>query len=291
MIFLKELRRAIDRFCVLHPNFGIAGLMRYIVVGNVALYLLSMFSSQADFLDVFSFSLNGLLNGEVWRLVTFLFVPLDSSPFWLFISCYFYYMIGSTLEREWGTAKFNVYYLSGAVLTLLGAVLTALLTGYDCMVAGTEYVNLAMFFAFAALFPDAQVLLFFFLPVRIKWLAIADGVLFALSIAMAVMAGSWIDAVLPVVALLNFAVFFAPEVTRFARSEHTRSKQAAHFHNAVRQPQREQQAQGYRHKCAVCGRTDVSDPELQFRYCSKCAGYHCFCTEHIFNHVHFTDEM
>lgn len=77
---------------------------------------------------------------------------------------------------------------------------------------------------------------------------------------------------------------------RFAKREQTRTKQAAHFHNTVRQTQREQQSQGYRHKCAVCGRTDVTNPELQFRYCSKCAGYHCFCSDHIFNHVHFTDE-
>lgn len=288
---MKKLSRAIDRFCILHPNFGIANLMRYVVIGNVALFLLSMFSSQANFLDTFAFSFNGLLNGEVWRLVTFLFVPEDSSPFWLLISCYFYYWIGSTLERQWGTAKFTVYYLSGAVLTLLGAVLTALLTGRDCSVMGATYINLAMFFAFAALYPDAQVLLFFFIPVRIKWLALADGALFALTILMAVLSGTWIDAVLPAVALLNFVVFFAPELSGFARREQARSKQATHFHNAVRQPQREQRAQGFRHKCAVCGRTDVSDPQLQFRYCSKCAGYHCFCEEHIFNHVHFTDEL
>lgn len=288
---MKKLSRAIDRFCLLHPNFGIANLMRYIVIGNVALFLLDVFSTQPGFLYTFAFSLNGLLNGEVWRLVTFLFVPENGNPFWFLLACYFYYMIGSTLERQWGTAKFTVYYLSGAVLTLLGAILAALITGMDCMVMGATYINLAMFFAFAALYPDAQVLLFFFIPVRIKWLALVDGVFFVWGIATALLAGSWGNAVLPVVALLNFVVFFAPELSGFARREQARSKQATHFHNAVRQPQREQRAQGYRHKCAVCGRTDTSDPQLQFRYCSKCAGYHCFCEEHIFNHVHFTDEL
>lgn len=288
---MKKLSRAIDRFCLLHPNFGIANLMRYIVIGNVVLFLLDMFSTQPGFLYTFAFSLNGLLNGEVWRLVTFLFVPEDGNPFWFLLACYFYYMIGSTLERQWGTAKFTVYYLSGAVLTLLGAILAALITGTDCMVMGATYINLAMFFAFAALYPDAQVLMFFFIPVRIKWLALIDGVFFVWGIATALLVGSWGNAVLPVVALLNFAVFFAPELSGFARREQARSKQATHFHNAVRQPQREQRAQGYRHKCAVCGRTDASDPQLQFRYCSKCAGYHCFCEEHIFNHVHFTDEL
>ena len=155
------------------------------------------------------------------------------------------------------------------LLTALGAVITSLITGYDWQVAGATYVNLAMFFALATLYPDAQVLLFFFIPVKIKWMAILDACYFA---------------------YINFFVFFAPELGRFAKREQTRTKQAAHFHNAVRQTQREQQSQGYRHKCAVCGRTDVTNPELQFRYCSKCAGYHCFCSDHIFNHVLFTDE-
>ena len=147
-----------------------------------------------------------------------------------------------------------------------------------------------MFFAFATLYPDAQVLLFFFIPVKIKWMAILDACYFAYIIFFCAVGRYWIGVVLPLVALLNFFVFFAPELGRFAKREQTRTKQAAHFHNTVRQTQREQQSQGYRHKCAVCGRTDVTNPELQFRYCSKCAGYHCFCSDHIFNHVHFTDE-
>ena len=134
-----------------------------------------------------------------------------------------------------------------------------------------------MFFAFATLYPDAQVLLFFFIPVKIKWMAILDACYFAYIIFFCAASRYWIGVVLPLVALLNFFVFFAPEIGRFDKREQTRTKQAAHFHNAVRQTQREQQSQGYRHKCAVCGRTDVTNPELQFRYCSKCAGYHCFC--------------
>ena len=179
----------------------------------------------------------------------------------------------------------------GALLTVLGVVLASLITGNPYLTAaGTGYVNLSMFFAFATLYPDAQVLLFFFIPVKIKWMAILDACYFAYIIFFCAASRYWIGVVLPLVALLNFFVFFAPEIGRFAKREQTRTKQAAHFHNAVRQTQREQQSQGYRHKCAVCGRTDVTNPELQFRYCSKCAGYHCFCSDHIFNHVHFTDE-
>ena len=290
---MKKLYDGVQRFCAAHPRFGIPNLMRVIVIGNVAVYVLMLLTqaNDANALSFLTFNLNALLHGEVWRLVTFVFVPAYSSPFALLISLYFYYWIGSTLERQWGTAKFNLYYISGALLTVLGVVLASLITGNPYLTAaGTGYVNLSMFFAFATLYPDAQVLLFFFIPVKIKWMAILDACYFAYIIFFCAVSRYWIGVVLPLVALLNFFVFFAPELGRFAKREQTRTKQAAHFHNAVRQTQREQQSQGYRHKCAVCGRTDVTNPELQFRYCSKCAGYHCFCSDHIFNHVHFTDE-
>ena len=127
---MKKLNQAIDRFCILHPNFGIPNLMLYVVIGNVVLGLLSNFSN-GNFLSFFSYTLSGLLHGQVWRLVTFVLIPESTSPFYLLITCYFYYWIGSTLEREWGTAKFTIYYLSGVLLTALGAVITSLITGYD----------------------------------------------------------------------------------------------------------------------------------------------------------------
>ena len=121
---MNSLRRRIDRFCVLHPNFGIPNLMLYIVIGNIAFYLLSLFSTLdgGSFYSILSFSWAGLKQGQLWRLLSFSFLPTDTRPFWLLMSCYFYYWIGSTLEREWGTAKFTIYYLSGVLLTALGAV-------------------------------------------------------------------------------------------------------------------------------------------------------------------------
>lgn len=112
---LKKLNQAIDRFCILHPNFGIPNLMLYVVIGNVVLGLLSNFSN-GNFLSFFSYTLSGLLHGQVWRLITFVLIPESTSPFYLLITCYFYYWIGSTLERQWGTAKFTTYYLSGMLL-------------------------------------------------------------------------------------------------------------------------------------------------------------------------------
>ena len=288
---MKKLYDGVQRFCAAHPRFGIPNLMRVIVIGNVAVYVLMLLTqaNDANALSFLTFNLNALLHGEVWRLVTFVFVPGYSSPFALLISLYFYYWIGSTLERQWGTAKFNLYYISGALLTVLGVVLASLITGNPYLTAaGTGYVNLSMFFAFAFLFPDTTVLLFFILPVRMKWLAYLDGALFAFDIIKAIGAHNWAGVVLPIVALLNFAVFIWPEVHYLAaRTKRQYSPKTVQYKQAVKQQETEK---GYHHKCAVCGRTDTDYPDLQFRYCSKCVGYHCFCQDHIFNHVHFTEE-
>ncbi len=291
---MKKLYDGVQRFCAAHPRFGIPNLMRVIVIGNVAVYVLMLLTqaNDANALSFLTFNLNALLHGEVWRLVTFVFVPSYSSPFALLISLYFYYWIGSTLERQWGTAKFNLYYISGTLLTVLGVVLASLITGNPYLTAaGTGYVNLSMFFAFAFLFPDTTVLLFFILPVKMKWLAYLDGALFAFDIIKAIGAHNWAGVVLPIVALLNFAVFIWPEVHYLKeRAKYQNSRKTVQFRQAQQQQAKQAQQQGYRHKCAVCGRTDTDYPDLQFRYCSKCVGYHCFCQDHIFNHVHFTEE-
>ena len=291
---MKKLYDGVQRFCAAHPRFGIPNLMRVIVIGNVAVYVLMLLTqaNDANALSFLTFNLNALLHGEVWRLVTFVFVPAYSSPFALLISLYFYYWIGSTLERQWGTAKFNLYYISGALLTVLGVVLASLITGNPYLTAaGTGYVNLSMFFAFAFLFPDTTVLLFFILPVKMKWLAYLDGALFAFDIIKAIGAHNWAGVMLPIVALLNFAVFIWPEVHYLKeRAKYQNSRKTVQFRQAQQQQAKQAQQQGYRHKCAVCGRTDTDYPDLQFRYCSKCVGYHCFCQDHIFNHVHFTEE-
>ena len=296
---MKKLSNAIDRFCYAHPRFGIPDLMRYIVIGNVIVYLLAVFSASGlSAVQFLGFNWDRVLHGEVWRLVTFVFVSGYSSLhdlIWLALFLYFYYFIGSTLEREWGTAKFSLYYLSGMVLTLIVSIAVSIASGGAASyVYGTSYINLSMFFAFAMLFPDAQVLLFFIIPVKMKWLAWIDGAFFALKVVASLIAGELLGALLPVVALLNFFVFLWPSLSGlFQRqahyAQHRNSHQTIHFKSSVRQQEKKAREQGYHHKCCVCGRTDTDYPDLEFRYCSRCAGYHCFCQDHIFNHVHFTE--
>ena len=294
---LKKLCSAIDRFAYKHPNFGVPNLMKYIVIGNALIYLLSVFSSPAA-VSFLAFDWAAICRGEIWRLVTFFLMPgyySLSDGLWMVLFLYFYHFIGSILEREWGTAKFTLYYFSGVLFTALGGIIGSLLSGYSLMIVGAQYVNLSMFFAFAALYPNTQVLFMMIIPVKMKWLALLDGAFFAVGIIQSLLWGHVAGWVTPLIAIANFLVFFWNDLTgtvnrrrNFAR--HKNSHQTIQFKKAAEEQQRKSREQGYRHKCSVCGRTDASHPDLQFRYCSRCAGYHCFCEEHIFNHVHFTEE-
>ena len=150
---LKKLYDAADRFCARHPRFGIPDLMRWIVIGNVVVYVLMLLTMRTDANAVSFLYLNGskVLHGELWRIVTFIFVPTSSSPLRLALSLYLYYWIGSSLERQWGTARFNLYYWSGVLLTVIATLAASAISGAGYSVGGTGYVNLSMFLAFAFL--------------------------------------------------------------------------------------------------------------------------------------------
>ena len=246
---MKKIYDAVDRFCARHPRFGIPDLMRWIVIGNVAVYVLMLLTMRADANALSFLYLDGgkVLRGEIWRIITFIFVPASSSPFWLAISLYFYYWIGTSLERQWGTARFNLYYWSGVLLTAIVTIVASAISGTGYPVGGTAYVNLSMFLAFAFLFPDTQLLLFFFIPVKIKWLAWLDIAVFVIGIIQSLLVGSWLGAILPVVALLNFLVFIWPAIDAFARRQKYRhNPQTINFKKTVRQQQQQTAGHGHR---------------------------------------------
>ncbi|MBQ9460071.1 MAG: rhomboid family intramembrane serine protease [Oscillospiraceae bacterium] len=290
---MNKLNNAVDRFCILHPRFGVRNLMLYIAVANVAVYLLDRFASGGITLSsLLCFDPALVLRLQLWRIVTFVMIPEGGSAIGVLISAYFYYWIGTTLERQWGTAKFTCYYIGGMALTMLGASLVSAMVGVSVPVYGAGYVNFAMFLAFAMLWPDAQVLLFFIIPIKIKYLAYVDLAFFAYSIIRYVVLGAWFFSIIPLMALLNFVIFFWPELLRFFHIEQSHAAKAHHARAAASNMKREaQQANAGLRKCAVCGRTNLTNPELEFRYCSRCAGYHCFCSDHLFSHVHFTEDQ
>jgi len=292
---LRKLNSVVDRFAMNHPHFGIPNLMKFIVAGNVLVYVLAIFSGYSS-ISFLAFQWDSILNGELWRLVTFIFMPgyyNRGDVLWLALFLYLYYSIGNTLEQEWGTAKFTLYYGSGVVLTITVGIVTALVTGQNVWITGVDYVNLSMFLAFAILYPETRFIVLFF-PVKVKWLAWLDIALFAWTVFSNLLSLNFLGAFLPIIALLNFFVFFWTAISdeisyRRGRVRHQTSHQTIHFKSAVRQQKKQETQRGYRHKCAVCGRTDTDFPDLEFRYCSRCAGYHCFCLDHIFNHEHFTE--
>jgi len=230
-----------------------------------------------------------IMRGEVWRLVTWIFIPINpgTNIFFMAITLYFYYFIGSTLEREWGTAKFTIYYLSGMLLHIIYGFVAVYGFARFAMFS-PMFLNLSMFFAFATLFPEHVVRLFFIIPIKIKWLALLNAALFLYSIISELLVGNIIMALLPVVALLNFLIICGGDLLGYLRPLKNRvSPQTINFKKAAKQAKRESANQPYRHKCAVCGKTDTDFPDMEFRYCSRCNGYHCFCSEHINNHIHF----
>ena len=290
---MRSLNSKIDRFCWNHPRFGIHRFMTFVVVGKVLVWLFCQMDTTGTLEYFLYFDPAMFLHGQVWRIVTFALLPDSYSILWFAVTLYFYYFIGNSLEQAWGAGKFTIYYLSGMVLTALYALIYYWITGVR-MLAGTSYLNLSLFFAFATLWPEQRVLLFFFIPVKIKWLAWADAALFAISVAQYVMAGQIGLALVPVVAMLNYLVFCGQWLFDFFRPSAVRGKarqrvRTIQFKQAAQKVQKEQQAQGYTRKCAVCGRTDRDYPDLEFRYCSKCVGYHCFCIDHINDHIHFTE--
>ena len=193
MIYRNNGYGPIDRFCAKHPRFGVPNLMMYLVIAQVAVYLVNLFFP--GFVSLLSFSRAGIAHGQLWRLVTFMFIPSSTG-------CYFYYWIGQTLERSWGTAKFTLFYLSGVVLSIL----SGLLLGY----ADIYYINLSIFLIIATLYGEMQVLLFFVVPVKMKWMAIIDVVLILVDVVRYARMGAWMWALMPLASFVNYFIFTWP---------------------------------------------------------------------------------
>ena len=285
---MKSLMKKVDIFCYKHPNFGIPNLMLYVVIGNAIVWLFTLFTQFSDsgvsILEYLYFSPWHILHGEVWRLVTFIIIP-NSTSILALIFFYFYYMIGRTVEAQWGPGKFTIYFFSGVLLTVIYGFLVYFIFRVNLAVSA-EFIYLSLFFTFATLYPDMQVLLFFIIPIKIKWLAIVDALFFLYSIVTSTFPAN----LLPIVAVLNYLLFCGgplfDAIRRLLGGTRRQRQNTVNFKNEVRRMQREQQQRTYTRRCEVCGRTDTDYPQLEFRYCSRCAGYHCYCMDHINNHRH-----
>ena len=228
---------------------------------------------------------------EIWRLFTWVLIPPRISLIWAIFMFILYYQLGGVLENTWGTFRFNVYIFGGILFTIVGAFLTYIISGGQYInigsVVSTYYINLSIFLAFSMYFPDMQLLLYFIIPVKMRWLSIFYIVIIGYEVLVNLFTGNWAAAVPIIASLLNFIIFYF-STRNYRRFEPKEIHRRAEFKRQATPP-RTQYRDGTpiaRHKCAVCGRTELSNPELEFRFCSKCNGNYEYCSDHLFTHQH-----
>lgn len=272
-------------------NFGIANLTFMLVAGYAIGYILQIVSP--NLLGYLTLDPYQILHGQVWRVVTWLLVPPGSFDIFTLLMLYFYFRIGTMLENIWGTAKYSRYILGGILLTVIAAFLMfayfKFIVGMDevnlayssavgsLIAFSTYYINLSIFMGYAATFPDMMVLFFFVIPVKVKVLGIID----LLLLVYMFFVGSVYEKFAIAAALINIGIFLLTNKVAINPKQIIRRQQ---FKQEVQKAQK--MAPIHRHKCTICGQTDETNPELEFRYCSKCNGNYEYCSNHLFTHEH-----
>ena len=258
MGFLEKMERK-------YGKYAIHNLPAIIIGMYIAGYLIALLMPEVQgFLTLHP---GLIMKGQVWRLVTWLLIPPGGLDIFTIIMLYFYFSLGRSLEYTWGAFKFNVYIFSGILFTIIGAFLLYYV-GHMYGYFSTYYINMSIFLAFALTYPEMEVLLYFLIPIKMKWMGLVYGFFIVLSLVQ----GGWADRISIVMSLLNFLIFFlmSRNVRRFA----------------PKNVQKVQPKGATRHKCAVCGRTEEDGAHLEFRYCSKCDGNYEYCQDHLFTHQH-----
>lgn len=283
MNFINKLNRKFGKY-------AIHNLMLYIVILYAAGFFINM-ANPYFYFQYLSLDISKVMRGEVWRLVTFIIQPPTNNLIFLVFSLYLYHMIGNALEHSWGAFRFNLYYLSGIILNILGVVVYYLFTGYNISL-GIVYINQAMFFAFASLYPNVQFLLFFFIPVKVKYLSYFYGAFVAYDLITGLIGKDYGRCIMIILALGNFFVYFL-STRNYKNLSPKEYKRRSSYKRAVRSSVGGDNVVDFqgkkritRHKCAVCGRTELDDENLEFRFCSKCDGNYEYCMDHLFTHEH-----
>ena len=285
---MKDLRKRFDRFCFRNRDKGIPNLMLYIALGSAVVNILSIIDKTDMLYFLLCFNRDAILHGQVWRLITYPLTFTAGNIMLTAISLLCYYSLGRAMENLWGTLRFNLFYVTGVVLM-----------DVYCMIFGgmadVTYLNMSLFLAYATMYPNAQFLFLFIIPVKAWIFALIDLILVLYGLLMYPFPYNLFS----VVALANYFLFFGKDVAnvvplswrinarRLFRKKPAKKTGTIPFPNAGSYEATTAKPQApYTHRCSVCGRTDVSHPDLEFRYCSRCKGYHCYCQDHISNHTH-----
>ena len=283
---MKNLRRQFELYCHKNRTKGISNLMLYISLGTALVYIMSEMAGNYLLYNLLYFDRQLILQGQIWRLITYPLTYRIDNLLLMAVSLFCYYSIGRAMESIWGTLRFNLFYLTGVIM----------MDVYCLIFGGTAsvtYLNLSLFLSYATLFPDAQFLLFFIIPVKAWIFALFDLAI----VVMDLLLYPFPYNLFSVISLANYFLFFGKDVLNVLpmswriRAKRGFQKQSQPkpkvipFDAAPRSAKAAPQA-AYTHRCIICGRTDVSNPELEFRYCSRCKGYYCYCEDHISNHTH-----
>jgi hypothetical protein len=225
-----------------------------------------------------------VMQGEWWRLITFVFDPPITNPLFAFFAWYLFYLMGTTLESTWGAFRYNVYLAIGYFASIASAFLFWFATGMPGQSATNAFLYGSVFLAFARLYPDFELQLFFIFPVKIKWLALITWIGYLWTLLAA---DSWLTRAMVLAAVLNYLLFFGRDIARGMKQGHRGMQFRA---KALRSPATSVAHGGPRmiHTCRVCGITSETSAKTQFRYCSQCNGDYCYCPEHLHNHEHST---
>ena len=263
-------------------RFAVRNLMIYLIILYVGGYLLVYF--RPGFYEAY-LSLNWamILKGQVWRLVTYVMYPPSTNILWFLLECFIFWSLGSNLEKLWGTFYFNLYVFIGLLANVVISLLVYLI-GHWILPLTADSLYMSFLLAFAMTVPEMRFYLYMIIPVKAKYLAFFYLGILALELVL----GSWATRFSVIASLVNVAIFFI-----FIRKPILRVKQMirrAEFRQNIRAAEPTLKNGGARHRCAVCGRTELDDPNLEFRYCSKCAGGREYCLDHLYTHVHVTAE-
>lgn len=288
MKWLNKLERKYGKYAI--PN-----LMFYVVILYVVGFVFDLIASEFYY-NYLSLDMSAVLRGQIWRLVTFIIQPPATNLLFVIFTLYLYYMIGRQLEFVWGSFRFNLYYFMGVLFHIIAALLAHFIFPI-ALPMGTYYLNMSLFFAYAAIYPNQQFYLMGLIPIKVKWLAWIDAAYFGYTILQAFLPSYGglpgvygllfkANALEAFVSILNFLVFFlmTRNTKRFSPKEIKRKQT---YRKEVQQGRQEAKyANGAKHRCHVCGRTELDDENLEFRYCSKCNGNYEYCQEHLFTHEH-----
>lgn len=284
MDFLTKLERKYGKFSI--PNLTL------ILIGGFILgYLIEIF--MPDGLDLLAMNPDKIMHGQIYRLITWVVIPPQSVSILVIIMLMFYYSIGRALESAWGDFRYTLYIVSGIIFTdigIMGTYLVMRLLGNGDLLnayfqagyygASTYYLCMSMFLAYAFMFPDHQVLMYFIIPIKVKWLGYLDIAYLVVEILRYGIAHYYTGMITVIMSVFNFVLFYflMKGRTRMTKAQKRRKRE---YKQQVRQTQTLT-----RHKCAICGQTELDNPNLEFRYCSRCKGNYEYCQNHLFTHEH-----